>query len=62
MHLKWSGTSVDLNILEVEYMCFESWSYTFYLTYLDVNCKKAQVTQEIFGNLMENIKAFCSSL
>jgi hypothetical protein len=62
MHLKWRGTSLDLNILEVEYLCSESRSDTFYTSYLDVNCKKVQVIQDIFSNLVENVKAFCSGL
>jgi len=62
VHLKWRATSFDLNMPEVEYLCFEPLGYTFWATCLNVNGKKVQVAQKIFGNLVENAKASCSSL
>jgi hypothetical protein len=51
--------SLDFNTLEVEYLCFEPSSHTFWATCLNVIGKKVQVTQEIFGHLVENAKVSC---
>jgi hypothetical protein len=37
---KWRPTSLDFNMLEVEYLCFEPSGYTFWVTCLNVNGKK----------------------
>jgi hypothetical protein len=61
MHLKWKATSLDLNMPNVDYLCFDYIGFTLWATHLQSNGEKIQVTQKIFSTLVDDAKASCSS-
>jgi hypothetical protein len=60
MHLQWKANSLDLNALGVEYLCFESSCYSFWVTCLNDHGGKIQLSRNIFSSLVDVAKSSCS--
>jgi hypothetical protein len=60
VHLKWKANSLDLNTLGVEYLCFESLGYSFWVTCLNDHGENIQISREIYSSLVDVAKSSCS--
>ncbi len=59
MQMKWKASSLDLNTLGVEYLCFGYACFSFLGYILNAHGQKIQVSHEIFNGPMDVIKASC---
>jgi len=53
---------LDLNTLDVEYMCLNSVGFAFKATCLNAHDENIQMSENILDALVDVVKAFCSCL